>query len=755
MTADSLSARRVTIAGLVQGIGYRPALARLATDLRLTGWVRNTLIGIEAHVQGNSSDVASFLNMCQAACPNSGRVDRLNVNECQPQSYAEFRIVQQFSTGPVQTTVPVDLVTCQECSREAQQVNDRRYAYGLISCNQCGPRYSILEAMPYERQLTSMIEFPLCDACRNEYECPFDRRYHAQTTCCQRCGPTLTNLDQAIRALRDGQVVGIKGIGGYQLLVDAGQHQSVVALRRCKGRESKPLVIMVADIRQAEQLALLSEQQRAVLQSPAGPVVVLERKHNLLPAAISPGLSSIGMMLPTTEVHAWLVDQIGPLVVTSGNLEGEPIAYRADSQFTKLQNITSIIIDHPRRIVRPTDDSVVRVMAGREATLRLSRGLAPLPLPGISRPQTDHHLLALGGHQKTAIALYNGQQAVLGPHVGDMDSVETRRRLVEHIQDFTALYSAEPTVLVHDLHPDYFTTVWAKQSAQDMGLRTLAVQHHHAHVVSGMLEAHVLDRTVLGLAWDGSGLGSDGTIWGGEAMIASKTSFRRVASVRPFALLGGQSAIRHPWRVAFALLQQVRLWNTSFAFQYQTELTLAKNLERLPQTVWTTSIGRLFDAVAALILSQAELGDGHASYEGHFAAMLESACNRDATGIYPMPLVSSLDAGRQIDELDWRPMIAAMIADKQKKIPASTMAMRFTRTLADAVVRICSKFPTEDVVLSGGVFQNQVLVELIAEQFSSSRVNLVLPGRIPVNDGGLAAGQLAIAISILEQEQCA
>jgi hydrogenase maturation protein HypF len=336
-----------------------------------------------------------------------------------------------------------------------------------------------------------------------------------------------------------------------------------------------------------------------------------------------------------------------------------------------------------------------------------------------------------------------------------MDSVETRRRLVEHIQDFTALYSAEPTVLVHDLHPDYFTTVWAKQSAQDMGLRTLAVQHHHAHVVSGMLEAHVLDRTVLGLAWDGSGLGSDGTIWGGEAMIASKTSFRRVASVRPFALLGGQSAIRHPWRVAFALLQQVRLWNTSFAFQYQTELTLAKNLERLPQTVWTTSIGRLFDAVAALILSQAELGDGHASYEGHFAAMLESACNRDATGIYPMPLVSSLDAGRQIDELDWRPMIAAMIADKQKKIPASTMAMRFTRTLADAVVRICSKFPTEDVVLSGGVFQNQVLVELIAEQFSSSRVNLVLPGRIPVNDGGLAAGQLAIAISILEQEQCA
>lgn len=754
MTTDSISARRVEIAGLVQGIGYRPALARLARDLGLTGWVRNTLCGLEVHVQGTDDNLVSFLDKCHGVCPANGRVDRLHVVESNSESYSEFRIVKQLSVGPVRTSIPVDIVTCSECSREARQVGNRRYGYGLISCSQCGPRYSILQAMPYERPLTSMSDFSLCDACRNEYEYPADRRYHAQATCCQRCGPELTNLDQAVRSLREGQVVAIKGMGGYQMLVDASQHQAVVELRRRKHRESKPLVVMVADLQQAERLAHLSDRQRAILQSPAGPVVILQRKDCWLPTSISRGLRSIGIMLPTTEVHAWLASQIGPLVVTSANVEGEPITYRAGWQFDKLQKMTTVIIDHSRHIVRPTDDSVVQVMAGSEATLRLSRGLAPLPLEAISPQRTDHHILALGGHQKTSIALYNGQQAVLGPYVGDMDSVEMRRRLVEHIQDLSSLYSAQPTVLVHDLHPDYFTTRWANQSSHEKGLRCLSVQHHHAHIVSGMLEAHILDRTVLGFAWDGSGLGSDGTIWGGETMLATKTGFRRLASLRPFELLGGESAIRQPWRVAVALLEQVRQWNPSFEFQYQPEATLPAGFARFPQTTWTTSIGRLFDAVAALVLDETELGDGQAGYEGHFAALLESACDREATGIYPLPLASSLDASRQLDELDWRPMIDALVADKQKQVPASVIAMRFTRSLADAICRICSKFPTEDVVLSGGVFQNQVLVELIAEHFAESRVNLVLPGRIPVNDGGLAAGQLAIAISILEQERC-
>jgi len=606
--------------------------------------------------------------------------------------------------------------------------------------------------MPYDRPSTSMASFQLCGNCRAEYESPVDRRFHAETIACPQCGPRvwMTGGDgreicfgpraiaAAVEALMEGQILAVRGVGGYQLLADATNDMAVARLRQNKRRPTKPLAVLVVTSDDAEELAHLDSADLRTLVDAANPIVIVRRRTD---SSLAPGvcesLDTLGVMLPTTPLHWQLATRVGrPLVATSGNLDGEPLAFEVDPAQIELAESANCWLHHDRPILRPVDDSVVRVIADRAVSLRLARGLAPLAL----ELETDSPILAVGGHQKVALAFSNTRQAVLGPHLGDLDTQAARDRFIEHVASFVELYGVEPALIVHDLHPDYFTTRWAAER----GVRTLAVQHHHAHAAAAMLEQGWLDREVLALTWDGTGYGPDGSIWGGECLLATTTRFQRVAHLRPFRLLGGETAIREPWRVAIALVAEAA--GVENAVQLTIGATTPDNITQVARLAKstrlsprTTSMGRLFDGVASLAL-----GITRATFEGEPAQLLEAACDPAAQGSYSLPF-----ADHEALELDWRPLIVDLLADRQAQVTPGVMAMRFHRALANAALLVAQRFPVSPVVLAGGVFQNRVLVELITQQWPLGTDRLGLPGVIPPGDGGLAAGQLAIAAAHL------
>lgn len=799
LRTDRHVARRIELHGHVQGIGYRPALARLASGLGLKGVVRNTSCGVEVHVEGALERVQFFIEKIDSACPESGNLQEKVVHEASVQCCDKFSIANAAKLNLLSTTVPADSVVCRACLDEVADPTNRRYGYLLNGCCSCGPRYTLLNSMPFERAGTSMNRFEMCSACCEDYSDPTNRRFHAQTICCANCGPSLQNLADALAALQGGEIVGVKGVGGYQLLVDARNADAVQRLRTKKARYDKPFAVMFPTVQNAELYGNIQPHDRALLQSAAGPIVVVAARQGCLPKQVSMELNSIGAMLPTTPLHAWLVNEIGPLVVTSANREGEPIAFRSTEQLETVGAIADVFVDHNRDIVRPVDDSVVRVMGMQTVTLRHARGFAPRTLHlGTSLDDEKHHIMAVGAEQKVAIALTNGSQAILGPHLGDMDTLAARERFVEQVDDLTQLYGADPAIIVHDCHEDYFTTRWAKEYAAKRQLRTIAVQHHHAHIVAGMIDAGWLEREVLGVAWDGTGAGTDDTIWGGEFLRATSSGFERVACLRPFLMPGGEAAIREPWRLAVSLIHDLQAWEPMVDFELPEASSLEKMMIRSINSPVTSSVGRLFDAVAALILP-AESQNKSAScsevpssetmnsetvnsqlstsatvrvdsllrrrtgYEGHFAVLLETCCDLDAKGRYPMPICEpgmlTLANGKPLrlpQTLDWRPMLLAILEDLKRNTPASTMAMRFHRTMANAVFRLTDVYEELPVVLGGGVFQNKVLVDLIAAEFSERAIPLAIPTALPINDGGIAAGQLAIASAMLaEGQRCA
>ncbi len=532
-----VAACRMQLEGQVQGVGLRPAVARLAREVGLAGYVRNVAAGVEIHMEGPLGRIEEFRRRVQGELPGEARLSAVSSDGCQPLGMDGFAIVESNTSGPLTTRVPADVATCAACLAEVVRAADRRFQYAFISCTGCGPRYSIIDAMPYDRCRTSMQAFDLCQRCAAEYDRAEDRRFHAQTNACGVCGPSLQSehgsreqaflLGAAADAVLAGDVLALRGLGGYQLVVDATNEAAVKRLRLRKRRSQKPLAVMVQTLEDAERLVVLTEQTRTLLSASDRPIVLLPvRVPGPLAVGIHPELTELGLFLPTTALHWLLLDRVNrPLVVTSGNLEGEPLVTAVDAAQHELSGIADCWLHHDREIWRPIDDSVVRVISARPVTLRLARGLAPLSLPameGLLKQRTgglDADLpavLAVGGHQKNAVALFNGSQAVLGPHIGDLDSVATRQRFVGHVEELLTLYRCPPPVIVHDLHPDYFTTRWAQES----GSRTLGVQHHHAHVVSAMLENGWLSREVLGVACDGTGYGSDGTVWGGEFLRA-------------------------------------------------------------------------------------------------------------------------------------------------------------------------------------------------------------------------------------------
>jgi hydrogenase maturation protein HypF len=797
-SACPVSAQVVQLCGAVQGFGVRPAVARLAAQMRLMGFVQNTSECVLIHLEGKPEDIDEFMGQLLKAMPEAATVRDVCIAATTAEGFAEFSIRTQPDPGDVAVEIPLDRRVCPECVAEIlnqfhDPLNNRRFAYAFTSCTHCGPRFSIVDSLPFERHLTAMADFELCSECRCEFVDPYDRRCHAQTMACRNCGPHLQLKDaagnllsgddrQAIElaaeALRMGQIIAIRGLGGYQLLCDATNETAVQQLRQFKQRIGKPLAVMLPA--EYSLQIKLCPREHVLLHSPENPIVIVDRSRlSCLANGVSSGLHSVGLFLPTTPLHWLLLECFGePVVATSGNCAEEPLVVDCDSARGTLGSVAEKFLEHDRSIRQPVDDSVVRVIAGQEVTIRAGRGLTPMPLP----VQTSHRILAVGGEQKVACALSNGRQAVLGPHIGDLHSVSCREHFQDRVHALLQLYRTTPEVIVHDLHPDYFTTQWA--AAQ--GVRTIAAQHHHAHVVAGMLEHGLLDQQVLGVAFDGTGYGTDGTIWGGEFLLTTPKVFQRVGSLRPFLLPGGDAAVKEPWRIAVALLTDAmpELTADNIAERLATasnekatavrsstnQLQITANDVRRIQRVMAgtfsphcTSAGRLFDGVGALVL-----GLSAAGFEGEVAMRLESAClpedAGDETRFQPLrfelhePETSrqkvsavSLTHSAPQWQLDWRPLIRQLVEELRRGRSAQLLAVQFHRAFSVAIRMIADQFPGVPVVLSGGCFQNRLLTEWTLCELRHRPTQVCMSQRIPPNDGGLAAGQLAIAAAWLKE----
>lgn len=750
LARELVQAVRIVVVGRVQGLGARPTAVRTAAKLGLAGSVANTPDGLLLELEGSAADLKAFLHEFRNALPAGADIDELRWESIAPRGLVGFEIGASDECGARGAALPPDQVACPQCLAEVRDLSDRRHAYAFTSCTTCGPRYSILEAMPYDRSTTAMRRFTMCAECSGEYRNADDRRFHAQSNACSKCGPRLVLRDAdgrsldggaalrgTVEALRLGKVVALLGVGGYQLLVDACSSDAVRRLRERKRRPMKPLAVLIGDLEAAEQLAMLNDAERTLLRSAAGPIVVVRRRADApLTDEIAPDVQTVGLMLPTTPLHALLCDQFsGPLVCTSANLEGEPLAYEVADATSELRGIADVWLHHDRPVVRPVDDSVVRTIGGEPCVMRLARGYAPHVLPPFPF-EMPGPIVALGGEQHSAFALWNGSQAVLGPHIGDLHSAAACERWIKCLESTAELYGIDIAAaeVVHDRHPDYFTTQWARRFPRRQG-----VQHHHAHIAAVLYEHGVWDREVLGLAWDGTGYGDDGTIWGGECLRADVRGFRRIAWLRTFALLGGDAAVREPWRIAIALAYEAL--GPEAAHRLPLRGVDASQVEALiavmsrPQfAIRTSSMGRLFDGVAALAL-----GISNAGYEGRPAILLEESCDPNSDGCY------MFHWNETTGEMDWRDLIVRVADDLAHGMSPGAVAMRFHRAVADLATTLAAAHPELPLATSGGVFQNKMLGELLAERVGKQSAGWLRPRSIPPGDGGLAAGQLAIA----------
>lgn len=757
------SARRIVLQGAVQGYGVRPALARMAAANGWSGSVKNSPLGVELMIQGRLPEDAELQAALMAALPAGTELAAVTIDRWDSPLANGFHIEASTITEPLNAHIPRDRAICSECLQEIHDPANRRSGDPFATCARCGPRYSILRAMPFDRERTAMSQFTPCLECDREYHDPHNRRYHAQTISCPKCGPRLWLSEgngrcdpvdacwkSAAVALLNGKILALRGMGGYQLLADATASAAVMRLRARKQRPAKPFAVLCRNLDEAHRLSELNSEEARQLTSAENPIVLVRKRHlSLLCPEINPGLSDLGLMLPTTALHDLLLAAVHrPLICTSGNRDGDPLAYAADEAERQLSGIADLWLHHDRAILRPIDDSVVRVMAGRAVTLRAGRGIAPmtvdLALPSSPEPQQT---LACGGQQKNSPAWRKGNRIIHGPHIGDLDTLAAQDRWDQHVASISSLLqfdtdSREATISC-DHHPGYYPTEWA---GDQKGPR-VAVWHHQAHVLSGMAEHRWLDREVLGVAWDGTGLGPDGTIWGGEFLKTSVAGFERLACFRPFYLPGGMAAVTDVRRTAVAMLSQlddfteedhsIELAMTS------RELAQIRRLLKPSLSPVTTSCGRLFDAAACLIL-----GHSHSAYEGQAAMCLESICDPATQATYSF----AVDETRVPHKIDWRPVFQAVVSDRRTGLPRGIMAMKFHRGLANLVKEVALNNPWLPVVLQGGVFQNRVLTELIAEGWPADGAPLGLPGRIPPNDGGLAVGQLVGAIRFCIQD---
>ncbi|MBF0286891.1 MAG: carbamoyltransferase HypF [SAR324 cluster bacterium] len=738
----------ITICGTVQGIGFRPFVYKLAQTMNLPGWIENTPAGVLIEIEGRHQHLEKFILRLQQEKPDKAFIQSIEFSYLDPVGISGFQIQESQSTGKPTALILPDIATCPACLEEVFDPNNRRYLYPFTNCTNCGPRFSIIESLPYDRPNTAMKHFTQCSPCQQEYENPKDRRFHAQPNACSACGPhvELWNLagdvladhhhaiQQAVHHLKTGSIVAIKGIGGFQLMVDAQNEDAVQALRQRKHREEKPFALMLPTLETIQQLCSIEPLEERLLCSAEAPIVLLQQIKSpstlKISASVAPDNPYLGVMLPYSPLHHILSKEANiPLVATSGNRSDEPICISEKEALSRLNQIADFLLVHNRPILRHVDDSIARIILDREQILRRSRGYAPLPvmlssnIPGV---------LAVGGQLKNTIAITQGSNVFISQHIGDLETAEATHAFEQVIADFQNMYQIYPQKIISDLHPGYTSTKFAVDSK----IPFTKIQHHYAHIASCMAE-NGLNGSALGICWDGTGLGTDGTIWGGEFLSITEDSFQRFASLRPFPLPGGAKSIKEPKRTAIGMLHQIfqeDLLRQTHLLPHQ-QFT-ASDLELLLQILkkklnspYTSSMGRLFDAVASIIGLCHEV-----HFEGQAAMKLEFITDPALTSqTYSLSFSS---------EIDWQSMILEIIQDQQQEFTLSKIATKFHNTLANLIVEAARQSGEQKIVLSGGCFQNRYLTEQAVEKLRSAGFQPYWHQRIPPNDGGISLGQI-------------
>ena len=751
--------REIEVHGIVQGVGFRPHVYSLARRLGLGGFVQNRLGAVRIEVEGEPASLDRFCAELEQHPPALARIESVRCQQCMPIGEDEFSIAPSAAVHNGQALVTPDLAACTECVAELFDLNNRRYRYPFISCTHCGPRLTIVTGAPYDRSQTTMAPFKLCHQCQAEYDDPGNRRFHAQTIACDECGPRLTlysargeqlaaddPLATFAAALRQGKLGAIKGLGGYHLCCDASNAQAVKTLRSPKHRDEKPFAIMVANAAAAAALCEVNRQEHALLLAPSAPIVLLRRlasSRGTVADAVAPGNPFLGVMLPYTPLHHLLLEAMlpVPLVMTSGNHSDEPIAYRDNEVLRRLADIADLFLMHDRQIHVRCDDSVTRIATARELPVRRSRGLAPapirLPLP-CPRP-----ILAVGGQLKGAFALGSESQAVVSHHLGDLDHLEAYRAFERDIALYENLFGIKPKIIAHDLHPDYVSTRYAEAT----DLQKVPVQHHHAHLASCMAE-HGLMKPVVGVIFDGAGLGTDGAIWGGEFLVGDYRAFQRASHLRYVAMPGGEQAAKEPWRMAASHLLDAGCDLRCLKLSTSPEglRTVTAMIERTVNSPLTSSMGRLFDAVAAIVGIRAR-----SRFEGQAAIELEWQAMRATSRAYSWELSKGSATASWI--IDTRPMIREVAKDVAAGVASTVIARRFHSTVVEWIADVCSLIRTatglEEVVLSGGVFMNALLTSESVARLSEQGFTVYTHRNVPANDGGLSLGQLMAAAQSL------
>jgi len=748
----------------------------MAQELGLTGWVINDAQGVQVEVEGPPELLRLFQARLEAKPPTRAIITQMDERWQEVEGSSEFRIRVSEDRGAPTVFVLPDLAICDNCREDIQVAGNRRQGYAFTNCTECGPRLSIVRDLPYDRSHTTMADFEFCPQCAEEYGDPSDRRFHAQPNACPECGPHLGWLDPdgaarlgvgtetggnaeadaqaleaAVDALRQGSIVAVKGLGGFHLLVDARSEEAVQRLRERKNREAKPLAIMVRDVDHARQVAEVHEAGAKLLRSPQAPIVLLPALPDAdLAPSVAPGNPRIGIMLPYTPLHVLLLEAFGgPVVATSGNQSEEPIATENGEAVSRLRGIADHFLVHDRPIHRPVEDSVVTINGGVRQFARRARGFAPLP---VQLADSVNSLLAVGGHLKNTVAVSRGRNVFLSSHIGDLESRQAQEAFRSTIADFIELYRIEPTAVIHDLHPDYVSTHWALEEAPE-DLPRIPVQHHHAHMGSVLAEHGIPPdhAPVLGIIWDGTGYGPDGTVWGGEFLLGGFLEVSRMAKLRPFPLPGGEKAIHEPRRSALGILHSsgMDLHSsgdfTRTAFTEEEQRVLNRAVDHRLNSPMTSSAGRLFDALASLLgLCQ------RSRFEGEAAMLLEFAADPHERGAYLMAYREPDWQAQGAAILDWEPMVEAALLDQLQGVPLTTIAARIHNGFVDAMARTAEMAGVETVALSGGCFLNHRLLTDAAQALEKQGHQVLVNRQVPPGDGGIALGQIAVAGALLQ-----
>jgi len=756
---------RISVRGVVQGVGFRPFVYQLATKHNLKGWVCNTSGDVKIEVEGERRALDRFLDELVAMAPPLALLEDVSVTNHTPQGYSGFEIKHSIAEEGKYQLVSPDIAICKPCLGEVLTPSDRRYRYPFTNCTNCGPRFTIIEDIPYDRPKTTMRSFKMCPQCQREYDDPMDRRFHAQPNACPRCGPSLKLVDgagnpvpcddalaAAARFLKEGKVLAIKGLGGFLLACDATSEKAVKLLRERKRRPFKPLAIMVATLDDVRKHCLVSEKEEELLTSLQCPIVLLRRKEGSpVSPSVAPNLKYLGVMLPYTPLHHILLSETGlPLVMTSGNLSEEPIAKDNDEALRRLKGIPDYFLLHNRDIYSRYDDSVAIVELNKPQIVRRARGYAPYP---VHLPFQAKQILACGAELKNTFCLTKDNYAFVSQHIGDLENLETMEHFEATLELYKKLFRIQPEIVAYDMHPEYLSTKYAKSLGdKHKELKLVPVQHHHAHIVSCMAENGVEDK-VIGISFDGTGYGSDGRIWGGEFLIADYKGFERVGHLEYVPLPGGTVAIERPYRMAISyvltLLGKDAL-TTDLAFLKEVssqELELIKKqLEKGINSPLTSSCGRLFDAVSALIGIR-----GRIDYEAQAAIEMEMAADESEHGSYPFAIVEQ----NGVNIVYLKELFGGIIKDLKSGVSQARIAAKFHRTMAEMVVQMCQRLAKMSginrVALSGGVFQNRLLLKLTVAALEGAGFEVLTHSKVPTNDGGVSLGQAVIAnFAILE-----